>query len=140
MIRIAALALVALALSAGVAPAQIIYVESRPRVVTCAPPPVYVSAPVVSYSAPVVYAAPVVTYSAYSAPVVTYSSPVVSSTPVVSYSYYPSTTGYSAYYPSATVYSAPVVVVPGVVTTRTYVGLGIFRPRGVYTETYVLPR
>jgi hypothetical protein len=30
--------------------------------------------------------------------------------------------------------------VPGVVTTRSYVGLGIFRPRGVYTETYVLPR
>lgn len=111
MIRFAMLALVALALTAGVAPAQVVYVQSPPHVVY--------SPPVVSY-----YPPPTVTYSS---PVVTYSSPA----PLVSYSYYPATT----------VYSVPAAVaVPGVVTTRSYVGLGIFRPRGVYTETYVLPR
>ena len=132
MIRIAVLALVTLVLSAGVAPAQVIYVESRPRVISYyAPPPVFVQAPVVTYSSPVVYSAPIVSYSA----------------PVVSHSYYPATTVYSvpvvghSYYPSTTVYSAPAAIAaPGVVTTRSFVGLGIFRPRGVYTETYVSPR
>ena len=131
MIRIVALALIAIALSARVAPAQIVIVQSPPRVLTYAPPPIYVPAPVVTYSSPVVYSVPVATYSS----------------PAVSYSYYPATTVYSApppvsysYYPATTVYSAPAVVVPGVVTTRSYIGLGIFRPRGVYTETYISPR
>jgi hypothetical protein len=111
------------------------------------------------YVAParVVYPAPVVTYSSpavlYSSPVVTttYASPapIVVSTPapVVSYSYYqPPTTVYSApavVSPPTVVYSAPATVVqtpaPGVYTTRTYTGFGIFRPRGTYTETYYSP-
>jgi hypothetical protein len=33
--------------------------------------------------------------------------------------------------------AAPVI--PGAVTTRSYVGLGIFRPRGVYTQSYFTP-
>src|SRR5581483_3445350 len=73
-------------------------------------------------------------------PVVTYSvpAPVYVPPPVrVSYSYYPSTSYYPAavYYPSTTVYSAPapatyMATTPGVVTTRSYVGFGIFRPWG----------
>jgi hypothetical protein len=31
------------------------------------------------------------------------------------------------------------VAAPGVVTTRSYVGYGIFRPRGVYTESFYSP-
>ena len=122
MVRIAALALVAIALTAGAAPAQVFIVQSPPRVVYSPPPVVYYSSPVVTYSSP----GPLVSYSYYAPPTV-YSSPV----PLVSYSYYPATTVYSA--PAA--YS-----VPGVVTTRSYVGLGIFRPRGVHTETYFSPR
>ncbi|GEM_PF-3992852 len=130
MIRNATLALLAVGLTAGLAQAQFVIVESRPRVVTYSPPPVYLSAPLVRYSSPVVYSSPFVTYSS---PVVTYSSPIFSSAPLVSYAYYPPA--------STTVYSAPgAVVIPGVVTTRSYVGLGIFRPRGVYTETYFVPR
>jgi hypothetical protein len=91
-------------------------------------PPVYAApAPVISYYPPVTsyYAAP--TY--YAAPAVSYY------TPAVSYSYYPSTTVYSP-----PVYSAPAAVVaPGTVTTRSYVGYGIFRPRGVYTQSYYTP-
>jgi hypothetical protein len=75
--------------------------------------------------------------------------------PVVTYSYYtpvppPVTTVYYAsptvtYYPpvATTVYAAPPAPVvygaPGTVTTRTFVGLGIFRPRGVYTQSYYTP-
>jgi hypothetical protein len=84
-------------------------------------PPVIVSQPVVrSY-----YVSPRVSY--YSAPVVTYSSP-----PVVTY---------SSPGPVVT-YSAPAAVLapaPGFYETRTYYGLGIFRPRGWYTETYYRP-
>lgn len=134
MTRIAALALVALALTAGLAPAQVIYVQSPRRVVSYYAPPVVYSTPVVTYASPIVYSSPVV----YSAPMTTYSSPVIS--------YYPSTTVYSSpavsysYYPATTVYSAPAAVAgPGVVTTRSYYGFGIFRPRGVYTQTYVSP-
>jgi hypothetical protein len=85
--------------------------------------------PVTVYSPPAtVYSPPPVTY--YSPPPVTYySSPVtVYSAPVATY--------VSPY----TVYSAPAAYVsPGVVTTRTYAGFGVFRPRGVYTESYVAP-
>jgi len=124
MFRIATFAFLALGLTASVAPAQVYYVRS-PRVVY--PAPVVYSAPVVSYSAPVVYSPPVVSYSA----------PVTYTEPVTTYSYYPATTVYSA--PATTVYSAPVVYTPGVVTTRSYYGFGVFRPRGLYTQTYVLP-
>jgi hypothetical protein len=99
-------------------------------------PPVYVAPPTVSYYTPVTtYAAPV-----YRAPVTSYY------TPAVTYSYYPSTTVYSA--PAYTTYSAPAyttyaapaaVVAPGTVTTRSFVGYGIFRPRGVYTQSYYTP-
>lgn len=81
-----------------------------------------------------------------------YSPPVVvAPAPVVSYSYYPPVTpvvnayyapaARYAYYPPTTVYSAPAAVVTPatVVTQRTFVGLGIFRPRGVYTQTYYTP-
>ncbi len=134
MIRLAVLTLAVLGLTAGVAPAQYVVLSSPPPVVTYSSPvyssPVYVQpAPVVTTPSAVVYSSPFVTYSS---PVVSYSSPLVGySTPAVSYSYYPTTT----------VYSAPGgVVVPGTVTTRSYVGLGIFRPRGVYTESYFTPR
>jgi hypothetical protein len=73
-----------------------------------------------------VYYAPVTTY--YAPPVTTYYSPAVT------YSYYPPTTVYSA-----PVYSAPVYAAPGTVTTRTFVGYGVFRPRGVYTQNYYTP-
>jgi hypothetical protein len=79
-------------------------------------PPVYYSPPVVTTS---YYAAPVTTY--YAAPVTAYYAPA----PVVSY------------YAPVTVYSPPAVV--GSYTTRSYVGYGIFRPRGVYTESYYAP-
>jgi hypothetical protein len=97
------------------------------------------------YSPPVLVApAPVISYYP---PVTTYYAPPATSyyTPAVTYSYYPPTTVYSApaatysYYPS-TVYSAPTAVVaPGTVTTRSFVGYGIFRPRGVYTQSYYTP-
>ena len=131
MFRIATLSLLAIGLSASLAPAQ--YVIVQPRRAFYSSPAVVYSSPFVTYSSPVVtYPSPVITYSSpviTSEPVVAYSSPVVTSAPLVSYSYYPATT----------VYSAPVAV-PGVVTTRSYVGYGIFRPRGVYTESYVWPR
>jgi hypothetical protein len=69
-----------------------------------------------------------VRYSYYpSAPVVTYSAP-----PVVTYSAQPVVT-YAA--PPVVTYAAPA----GVVTTRTYYGYGVFRPRGYYTESYYTP-
>jgi hypothetical protein len=88
------------------------------------------------YSPPVVVApAPVVSYYT---PVTTYYAPPITTsyyTPAVTYSYYPPTTVYSA--PAAV--AAPAVVAPGAVTTRTFVGYGIFRPRGVYTQSYYTP-
>ena len=105
---------------AGSAQAQYIQVYS---------PPVYAApAPVVSYYPPVT------TY--YAPPAVSYYTPAVSYyTPAVTYSYYPPTTVYSA-----PVYSAPAAVVaPGAVTTRSFVGYGILRPRGVYTQSYYTP-
>jgi hypothetical protein len=48
-------------------------------------------------------------------------------------------TVYSAPVASA-VYASPTVIsVPGTVTTRSYTGFGIFRPRGVYSESYFTP-
>lgn len=95
--------------------------------------------------------APAVSYSYYPATSFYY--------PPTTYSYYPATT-YSAYAPVATsyytapvypapfvsyyqpvvTYSAPAAVyAPGAYTTRSYVGYGVFRPRGVYTESYYNP-
>lgn len=115
MVRFASVALLTLVFVAGNARAQWVIVHSPP-------------APVVTYSAP----PPVIVHSP---PVMTYSVPVtINPAPVVTHSYY--------YAPATTVYSAPAVVtpvVPGTITTRSYVGLGIFRPRGVYTESYFTP-
>jgi hypothetical protein len=114
MVRFATVALLAVVLFAPAASAQVIYVQSP--------------APVVTYSPPVVYTPPVVEYA-----------PPVVTVPAYRYSYYapaPVTTVYSV--PATTVYAAPVYV-PGAVTTRSYVGFGIFRPRGVYTESYYTP-
>ena len=121
MVRIAAIAVLTMALVCASASAQVVYVQSSP--VVYAPPVTVYSSPVVSYSAPVM---------TYSSPVVSYYAPPVY-TPPVTYSYYA---------PATTVYSAPAVVqpvVPGAITTRSYVGLGIFRPRGVYTQSYWTP-
>lgn len=85
------------------------------------PAPAVSPAPVVSYYAPPVYAAPTVTYYQ---PVTSYYQPVTS--------YYQPVTSYYAA-------PAPVAYAPGVVTTRSFVGLGIFRPRGVYTQSYYSP-
>jgi len=97
--------------------------------------PAYYSAPVYTYPPVTTYSAPMTTYSA---PITTYSAPVITSP-----SYYPSTI---SYYPSTVpvyTYSAPAAAViapaPGVYTTRTYYGLGIFRPRGYYSETTYAP-
>jgi hypothetical protein len=41
-----------------------------------------------------------------------------------------------------TVFSAPAVVqpvIPGTVSTRSFVSFGVFRPRGVWTESYFTP-
>ena len=76
-------------------------------------PPVYVNPPgVISYYPPI---AP-----SYAASISTYPQ---------------STVTYSYYAPPAAVL-APV---PGVYTTRTYYGYGIFRPRGYYNETTYAP-
>jgi hypothetical protein len=100
--------------------AQFVQVYSSPVVVA--------PAPVVSYYPSVSYYAPA---TSYYAPATSYYAPVTSYyAPAVSYSYYPPTTFYSA--PAA-------VVGAGTVTTRTYVGYGIFRPRGVYTQNYYTP-
>jgi hypothetical protein len=97
---------------------------------------VYVQ-PARTYVAPVVVSQPVVPAYYYAAPsITTYNSPAT-------YSYYPPATTVYSYSPSPAVvtYSAPVAVVPaaGVITTRTYYGYGIFRPRGYYTESYYTP-
>jgi hypothetical protein len=119
-------------LQPALAQAQVIVQYGRPYV-PAPVTPVIVTQPV----RPVYYVAPPVTYSSSYAP---------------SYSYYPPTTVYSApsvsysapvvSYSAPTVsYAAPVVsyVAPSVVETRTYYGYGIFRPRGYYSETRVLP-
>ncbi|MCI0377211.1 MAG: hypothetical protein L0215_06385 [Gemmataceae bacterium] len=116
-------------------------------------PPVFVNpapTPVVTYSyypAPVTFApAPVTTYFAPAPVTTSYYAPA----PVTSYyapgpvttSYYAPAPVTTSFYAPTTVYSAPVtgaIVTPGVVTTRSYVGLGIFRPRGVYSQSYFTP-
>ena len=119
------LALLGYALLPAIAQAQVIYVQpaqySPPVIVT---PPVvssyYVAPSVTTYSAPATYSyyAPAPTYYTYSAPAPTYYS--YSPAPVVTY-------------------AAPVAVPSGVITTRTYYGYGIFRPRGYYSESYYTP-
>lgn len=110
---------------ASTAHAQYIQVYSPPVVVA---PPV----PVVTYYGPA-------TTSYYYAPSISVPTPYVATT-TYSYSYYPPTSPY-ANPPTVTVYSAPAttVAVPGTVTTRTFRGYGIFRPRGVYTQSYYTP-
>jgi len=93
--------------------------------------------PSVSYYAPAP-APSTITYYTPSAPIqstVTYYPPPP---PTVTYSYYPPpvTTVYSA---PAPVYAPTTIVSPGYVTTRSYLGLGIFRPFGVNREIYVTP-
>ena len=105
-------------LAAGLALALAAPMTAQAQYIVSSPPVIYAPPPVVTtsyYYAP----APVTTY--YAAPVTTfYAAPRVS------------------YYAPVTVYSPPVVS-PGYYTTRSYVGLGIFRPRGVYNETYYTP-
>jgi hypothetical protein len=117
-----AFAMASFALLSSAAQAQYI-VQSAPSVVYYQP-----AAPV--YYQPA-YVAPTVRYSYYApAPVVTYSAPVTTYAPVVSYS------------APVVTYAAPVVTYAapaGVVTTRSYYGYGIFRPRGYYTESYYTP-
>src|SRR5262245_57946911 len=89
-------------------------------------PAYYQPAVVPSYYAP----APVTAY--YAPPVATYYIPPVTS-------YYAPTPAY--YAPPAVAYSyyAPAYAPAAVVTTRTYYGYGVFRPRGVYTQSYYTP-
>jgi len=79
--------------------------------------------------------APVISFSP---PVTTFYAPPVTSfyAPAPSYSFYPPTTVFSA---PAAVVAPTAFVTPGTVTTRTFVGYGIFRPRGVYTQNFVTP-
>lgn len=113
-----AVALFGYALLPSAAQAQVIYVQPGRTYVA----PIYIAPPVQAYY--------------YPAPSVTYSSSA-------SYSYYPPTVTYSYSASSAptVVYSAPATVVApaGVITTRTYYGYGILRPRGYYTESYYTP-
>jgi hypothetical protein len=113
-LTMAGLALATVVALAGLWPVQAQYVQ-----VYSAPPPVVVSPP------------PVVTYSYYP-PATVYAPPAVSYyAPAVSY--YAPTVAYSV--PSTVVYAPPV----GTVTTRSYYGFGIFRPRGWYTQSYYTP-
>jgi hypothetical protein len=126
-------ALIGYALLPAVARAQVVYVQPQPYVVQS-----YYAAPsVTTYSAPA-------TYSYYPSTAYSYYPPATT------YSYYPPATTYYSYsapaptyysYSAPTVvYSAPAYVAPaGVVTTRSYYGYGIFRPRGYYTESYYTP-
>ncbi|MBI2804936.1 MAG: hypothetical protein HYX68_08145 [Planctomycetes bacterium] len=124
-------ALIGFAAVPTVSQAQVIVQFGRPY----APPPVILTQPSY-YVAPSYYAAP--------------SIPTYSSNYSATYSYYPpGTTVYSAPPPVVTysappyvTYSAPAPVLvqrPGVVETRTFYGYGIFRPRGYYTQTRILP-
>src|SRR5688572_19436392 len=99
--------------------AQAQYVVYRPVVVA--------PAPVVSYYPAPVYYPPVVQTTYYQPSVSWYAPNVAYSAPV-----------------ATTVYSAPVVATtvvaaPGYVTSRSYLGYGVFRPRGVYTSYYYNP-
>jgi hypothetical protein len=121
-------ALLGCALLPAAAQAQVVYVQ-----------------PARTYVAPVVVTQPVVPAYYYSAPsITTYSSPATYTYyPPATYSYYPPATTVYSYSgsPAVVTYSAPATVVPaaGVVTTRTYYGYGIFRPRGYYTESFYTP-
>ena len=86
-----------------------------------------------TYVAPIVVAPPVV-QSYYPPSITTYSSSAT-------YSYYPPTTVYSYSAPAVVTNSSPPTVVApaGVITTRSYYGFGIFRPRGYYTESHYTP-
>lgn len=121
------------------------FVVAQPRVVlpsvsysyypTTVVPSVSAYTPVTSF-----YATPAVSYYqpavSYYQPAVSYYQPTVAAYPTTSY-YAPVT----SYYAPTTSYYAPVTAYtnPGSVTTRSFVGLGIFRPRGIYTQTYATP-
>ncbi|MCI0738745.1 MAG: hypothetical protein L0Y72_06860 [Gemmataceae bacterium] len=109
-----------------------VFVNPAPTpVVTYSYYPTFAPAPVTTYYAP----APVTTSYYAPAPVTSYYAPG----PVTTSFYAPAPVTTSFYAPT-TVYSAPgAIVTPGVVTTRNYIGLGIFRPRGVYSQSYFTP-
>jgi hypothetical protein len=104
--------------------------SARAQFVVYSSPAVLAPTPVVSYYTPVT------TY-----PVTSYYAPAVTSyySPAVTYSYYPPTTVYSAPTVVTPTVVTPTVVAPGTITTRTFTGYGIFRPRGVYTQSYYTP-
>lgn len=145
------------------ASAQVIYSYSAPPSPTPVVTTYYHSAPLstgvysqpqptVTYYTPAQPASTTVTYYSPAPPptTVTYYPPSTFPTTVTYYSPAPQPTTVT-YYPSSpppatTVYSLPATVYipttfvsPGTVTTRTYVGLGIFRPFGVNRDTYVTP-
>ena len=108
-LRIACLTMALLGLSAS-AQAQYVVLSPAPVFVATPPPPV------------VFRPAPIVNYSFYQ-PATSYYLPVAPA-------------------PAPTVvFSAPVVAPAptGVITTRTYTGFGIFRPRGTFTESFYTP-
>lgn len=120
------LALGAILVAAPAARAQIFYAP------VVSPPVTYSYYPTTTYYAP----APVVSY---------YPQPTFSAYAPVRHSYFAAPS--VSYYQPAVAYSAPVVAysapavafAPGSYTTRSYVGYGIFRPRGVYTQSYYTP-
>jgi len=80
------------------------------------------------------FVTPTVTYSYYQPPVVYQPSVSYYAAPSISY-YQPAV----SYYQPRVSYYAPVVAAPAAVTTRSYYGYGIFRPRGLYTQSYYTP-
>ena len=118
------------ALMPAAAQAQVYYVQPQTYVVRS----YYVAPSVTTYSSPVTYSYyPSTTVYSYSSPTPYYSY----SAPTTYYSY--SAPVYSYYSAPVVTYSAPVVSSGGVVTTRSYYGYGIFRPRGYYSESYYTP-
>ncbi|MBM3993475.1 MAG: hypothetical protein FJ303_04900 [Planctomycetes bacterium] len=122
------LALSAYAILPSVTQAQVIVVQPRPYVA-----PIIVGPPVTSYyvAPPVAAYSSSATYSYYPAPTTVYTYSAPSAPAVVTYSS-----------PAIVTYAAPAaMVVPaaGVITTRTYYGYGILRPRGYYSQSYYTP-
>lgn len=131
LLRAMTLGLVGWGLMLAAAPAARAQVVFHPQVVT----------PSVTYSYyPTTVQPHVAAYqpatSFYSAPAVSfYQPPVTYYQPTVAH-YQPTV----SFYQPAVSYYAPAVAAPaGTVTTRSFVGLGIFRPRGVYTQSYYTP-
>ena len=95
--------------------------------------------------AQVIYIQPARTYVAIAPPVVSsyyYAPSVTTYSSSATYSYYPPATTVYSYAAPTVVYSAPpmyVVPASGVITTRTYYGYGVLRPRGYYSQSYYTP-